>query len=128
MVRGKIEKDFNSYCGRRFEYLIEKMVEWNCLEIPFEYTGINKWWHKDVEIDLLVVNDESREILFMECKWKKLTLKQSLKILGELESKAGQVNWNKGKRMEFFGLAAKEITGKEKLMEMGFVVFDTDDI
>jgi hypothetical protein len=24
MVRGEIEKDFNSYCGRRFEYLVEK--------------------------------------------------------------------------------------------------------
>jgi len=79
-------------------------------------------------IDLLVVNDESRKVLFMECKWKKLTLKQSLKILRELEIKAEQVNWNKGKRREFFGLAAKKIAGKDTLREKGFVVFDLDDV
>ena len=127
-VRGKVERDFNSYCGRRFEYLVEKMVGWNCVEIPFGYTGVSKWWHKDVEIDLLVVNDESRDVLFMECKWKKLTLKQSLKILGELEIKAEQVDWNKGRRKEFFGLAAKKIESKEELREKGFVVFDLDDV
>ena len=128
MVRGKVEKDFNSYCGRRFEYLVEKMLGWNYVDIPFGYTGINKWWYKETEIDILVVNDETRDILFIECKWKKLTLKQSLKILGELEIKAEQVNWNKGKRREFFGLAAKSIIGKDELKERGFVVFDLDDV
>jgi hypothetical protein len=38
------------------------------------------------------------------------------------------VNWNKGKRREVFGLAARKITGKNELKEKGFVVLDLDDI
>ncbi len=127
-VMSKVQKEFNSYCGRRFEYFVEKLLGWNCIDIPFSYTGINKWWHKDVEIDLLVVNDESRDVLFMECKWGTLSLKQSLAILEKLKVKAGFVNWNKGKRIEVFGLAARKITGKNELKEKGFVVFDLDDL
>ena len=127
-VMSKVQKEFNSYCGRRFEYFVEKLLGWNCIDIPFSYTGINKWWHKDVEIDLLVVNDESRDVLFMECKWGTLSLKQSLAILEKLKVKAGFVNWNKGKRIEVFGLAARKITGKKELKEKGFVVFDLDDL
>lgn len=55
-------------------------------------------------------------------------LRQSLAIIEKLKHKAGFVNWNKGKRTEFFGLISKKITGKKELKEKGFVVFDLDDI
>jgi len=127
-VLEKIKTEFSRYSGRRFEYLVEKMLGWNYITLPFEYTAIHKWWQKEVEIDLLAVNDESREIMFIECKWKTLSLKDAFRILGKLKEKSAFVKWNPGNRMEYFGLIAKKVEGKDTLRKKGFVVFDLDDL
>ena len=127
VVLKKIKKEFSSYSGRRFEYLVEKMIGWGHLTLPIEYTDIHKWWHKEVEIDLLATNDETNDIMFIECKWKSLSLRDSLRIVEKLKEKSTFVKWNKTERVEHFGLIAKKIEGKDVLREKGVFVLDLDD-
>lgn len=118
------EKEFNTYLGSTYEkvtreFLIERK--------PFEFQKIGRWWHKDKEIDLVVLNSDSKEIAFFEVKWSELNAMTSRKILKDLEEKSRFVNWNNEERKEFYGIIAKKIKGKKKLMEEGYLLFDLDD-
>ena len=46
---------------------------------PVDFTKIGRWWHKGEEIDLVALNDASKEVLFIECKWKTLSLAESMR-------------------------------------------------
>jgi len=76
----------------------------------------------------VVLNPDEKEILFIECKWRDLNERDADKILADLKEKTSFVQWNKGDRKDYFGLAAKSIKGKERLRERGFVVFDLEDM
>lgn len=120
------KKNFNQYLGPIFEdiskqFLIEKA------KLPFKFTKIGKWWHKDKEIDLVAINEKTKQILFIECKWKDLKEKQARKILEELKEKSKSVDWNNNNRREFFGLIAKKLQGKEKLRKEGYKIYDLRD-
>ena len=70
----------------------------------------------------------NNEILFIECKWSDLRLKEAESVLRELMGKSGFVDWNNGKRKEYFGIVARNIEGKDQLKKRGFFVFDLDDL
>ena len=116
--------DFNRYVGMVFEKIAAEFM-WQSR--PVEFTKIGRWWHKEEEIDLVGLNDASKEVLFIECKWKTLSIPESMRNLEKLKKKADFVKWNKGVRVEYYGLVAKKIEGKNALREKGFMVFDLDD-
>jgi AAA+ ATPase superfamily predicted ATPase len=95
--------------------------------IDHPFTKIGRWWHKDKEIDVVALNDATKEILFVECKWKNLSRRQAEVVLGELSEKSRHVDWNNAARMEYFGIIGKRIEGKDELRGKGFVVMDLDD-
>ena len=37
--------------------------------LPFVPQRVGHWWRRDEEIDILALNEETREVLFGECKW-----------------------------------------------------------
>ena len=88
---------------------------------------IGRWWHKTEEIDIITLNGEKKEISFFECKWSSLDNEEAKLIFSELKRKAGMVNWYNNRRKERYGIIAKEIKNKEKLRDMGYMVFDLDD-
>lgn len=110
-------QNFNSYAGKKFE---EICIEWLGLKKPFEFTRIGNWWgnyrendeRKSVEIDIVAVNEKTKEILFAECKWK--TNAKAQKILGKLKQKAKLVDWNSGNRKEYFAVFAKAFNKKDQ--------------
>lgn len=55
-------------------------------------------------------------------------MKESLNILRKLKEKSDYVKWNKDKRIEYYGLIVKRTENKEELSEMGFIIFDMDDL
>ncbi len=116
--------DFNRYVGMVFEKIAAEFL-WQVR--PVDFTKIGRWWHKEEEIDLVALNDASKEVLFIECKWKTLSLAESMRNIEKLKKKTGFVMWNKGERTEYYGLVAKRIEGKDALREKGFMVFDLDD-
>lgn len=119
--------DYNRYLGNIFEKTSKEFLEKSIELLPFKFSRIGKWWYKDKEIDLVVLNDKTKEILFIECKWKRLDYRSVLKIIKLLKKKSKSFQWNNEKRKEYFGIISKEIQNKEQLLKDGFIVFDMDD-
>ena len=121
-----VKEDYSNYLGGVFEEVVRQFLIKERDRI-FGFSKIGKWWYKDKEIDIIALNDATKEILFVECKWQNLTCWQAKKILDDLSEKAKFVQWNSDSRKDYFGIVAKKIEGKEDLRGKGFVVFDTDD-
>ncbi len=128
-----IQKDLNSYLGRRFEILCREALIG--LNLTFSPTKIGRHWGKihgkpkgenAYEIDIVALNESVKEILFCECKWSDLKEAEARKVLEELKEKSKFVEWERKK--EYFGLVGKKILGKEKLRKDGWFVWDLDDI
>ena len=103
-------KNFNSYMGRAFEEAINTLMHQGDIPIPFNPTLKGRWWHRDKEIDLLALNDQTKEILFAECKWQdRLNPKP---VLEKLLENSQHVDWNKENRKETFALFAKSFSRK----------------
>jgi AAA+ ATPase superfamily predicted ATPase len=84
-------------------------------ELPFLFTKLGRWWHKDNEIYLVALNDETKETAFFEVNWSDLKLEEARMILAELKEQSEFVDWNKEERREHFGLIAKRLEEKENL-------------
>jgi AAA+ ATPase superfamily predicted ATPase len=108
-----LKKNFNSFVGKKFEKLVRTDVVKFC---PFTVTRIGRWWgyhreneeRKELEIDIVALNEETKEILFCECKWKDKV--NAEKILEDLKTKAMFVNWNNEKRKEYYAVIAKSFS------------------
>ena len=105
------EKELASFFGKKFEYFVKEFL----IETKiFPFTKIGKWWHKDKEIDIVALNEKTKEILFVECKWQRVNAE---KICKELAEKAGYVQWHNDKRKESFAIFAKSFSKKIKEFE-----------
>src|SRR3989344_758544 len=114
-VEENIHKNINSFFGTSFEYLIEELMNYKVFEDLGDYRRISKWWHKDKEIDIVALNEETKEIIFIECKWKdKIDAK---KIIKELKEKSEFVQWYNEKRKESYAVFAKSFSEKIKEFE-----------
>jgi len=123
-------KDLNSYFGKVFEGVaIEFLIEMNKKNMmPIEFMELGRWWHRTEEIDIVTLNKDKKEISFFECKWRTMDETEAMNLLSKLEYKASLVNWHNNSRKERYGIIAKNLTGKEKLRENGFLVFDIEDM
>ncbi|MBI2672306.1 ATP-binding protein [Candidatus Woesearchaeota archaeon] len=119
-----IKKDYSAYLGPVFEEVIKQILP--NLEF-FDFSKIGRWWHKDKEIDIVALNEESKEVLFGECKWKDKV--DAEKIVFELRNKVQYFNWNNEKRKEYFAVFAKSFKNKIKEFDGKKVFcFDLKDI
>ncbi|NJE42032.1 ATP-binding protein [Thermococcus sp. GR6] len=123
----EIKEDYPHYLGWVFEKVARQfLVGLNRRgELPFKFTKIGRWWHKNEEIDLVALNEQEKKALFIEVKWKELNEREVRGILKDLERKAeliGPHNWEKN-----HGIVAKKVAGKERLKEEGWLVWDLKD-
>lgn len=125
-----LNRDFNTYLGFVFEdvareFLIRLKSE-STSETPLR---IGKWWHKDKEIDLLVLNETKKECVFFEVKWSELKRRECEKVLEELMEKSAYVEWHGKERIERYGIIAKRMgTGDKKdFRSKGYLVYDLED-
>ena len=121
-----IKRDYNRYLGGIFENVAKQFLIREKNKI-FNFTRIGKWWHREREIDVVAMNESSKDILFMECKWQDLKQKESGKILAELADKSRYVQWNNDNRIEHFGILGRKIENKGELRSRGYLAFDLDD-
>ena len=127
-VFSQISTQLNTYYGKEFERLVTEQIHLKEIPLPFSLTEVKRWWHKDQEIDIVALNQDTKEILFVECKWKDLDERDADMVLAKLQKKSGSVQWKNDSRQEYYGIVAKKIKGKKRLRENGFVVFDLDDM
>ncbi len=115
--------NFNQHVSQAFEGVCTE-----ALRTLRPLDGIGSWWgsyreddeRKTVEIDIISLNEKTKEIIFAECKWKEKA--DAKKILDELKEKAQYVVWNNENRKETFFIFAKSF--KEKFREKNVQLFD----
>ncbi len=105
-----IEKKFSQHVSIAFEDFCMKLIP--SLSLPFKPSKIGKWWHKENEIDLIALNENTKEILFGECKWKEKT--NASKVIKELIEKSEKVKWHDDERKEYYAVFAKSFKKKIK--------------
>jgi len=129
-LMNKIEVDFESLVGREFEKITEQfLIEMNNQnKLPFKFSKIGKWWRKGIEIDILALNESSKDIFFCECKWQ--NRKTNVNVLADLMDKSRSVEWNTGKRKEHFAVVSKSgftLKAEEFAKENNFSLYTLRD-
>jgi AAA+ ATPase superfamily predicted ATPase len=71
----------------------------------FSFDRIGRWWEQETEIDIVALNIKKRQIIFGECKWSSKPV--GTNIYNTLRKKAANVQWERGKRKEYFILFSK---------------------
>ena len=111
---------YGFHIKRKFEDLILHLLKKGFFN--FNFTKIGKQWGKipkefkpekgrdTYEIDIVALNEQTREILFAECKWQEKV--NAKKICKELAEKAQYVQWHNAERRESFAIFAKSFSKK----------------
>ena len=136
-----IKKEFNSYVGFAFEQIAKEFIistkEFNFTPLEknanfrsiMGFTKIGRWWHKDKEIDFVALNENTKEILFCEVKYR--NKKTDVEVLSDLREKAKYVKWNNENRKEYFACFSKSgftKIAKQYAKENKFLLFSLEDI
>lgn len=138
-IISQISSSYDHYLGHVFEEITKQhLIDLNAAgKTPFVFERIGRQWGKvpgkpknenAYEIDLVAMNEGSKEILFVECKWQTLSGKNSRKVLRDLKDRSKFVQWHIGERKEYFAVVAKKIENKAELKENGAIAFDLEDI
>lgn len=121
-----IKKAYNSYLGFVFEDIILQLLLRKSISL-IDFTKIGRWWYRDKEIDIIALNEERKEILFVECKWQDKV--NSEEIVRELIEKSKNVQWVNKIRKESFAVFAKSFNKKIDIFENKKVYcYDLKDI
>ncbi len=61
-IMDKIKQDFSSLVGQSFEKISKEfLIEMNKQnKLPFSFSKVGRWWHKDREIDIAALNEKKR--------------------------------------------------------------------
>ena len=130
LILDNLNKEINAYIGLEFEEVCKQIV--NKIR---KSSLVGKWWgykregkkRKSIEIDIVALNKEKKEILFSECKWKnKVNAEATFK---ELIEKSKYVKWNNKERVESFVVFAKSFDKKiEEFDNKKVYCYDLKDI
>ena len=138
-LRKRIYGQISVFNGRAFERYAQGLIKvLSKREVMFGIDRIGNWWGRDPskpnglneeEIDIVAINDKTKDILFAECKWT--NSKVGPDTYEELKRKGGLVQWHNDSRKEHYALFSKagfteemeKAAKKEKVM-----LFDLDAI
>ncbi|MBU2618002.1 MAG: ATP-binding protein [Euryarchaeota archaeon] len=123
----RVKEGFSKYLGSVFEDIcIELLIEMNKKDgLPFGFTKIGGWWHKGEEIDIVAINESTKEVLFAEAKYK--SKKVGIKTLENLRERSAKVKWFNKERKEHFMLISR--AGFENaLRKEGALLLTLDDL
>ena len=136
LIMQDFEEQQPSFIGTAFEEICkEAIIESG---IANKYSKIGKWWgnyrddsgeKRTAEIDLVALNDKTKEILFGSCKWR--NRKTRLEDLTDLKKYSVLVEWKNKERNENFIVFSKsgyENNAKEYANENGWKLFDLEDL
>ena len=75
----RLDTYISEFMGLAFENITrELLIQRNHHNaIPFCFHRIGRWWDRQSEIDLVALNPETRQTLFVECKWTSTLLAQT---------------------------------------------------
>lgn len=107
-VMEKIKRNFiDNHVSFVFENIcLQKMWLFNKNnQLPFRFTRIGRWWDKRTEIDIVGLNENTKEIILGECKYT--TVKTGTDVFYQLVEKKKNIPWNRDSRREYYILFSK---------------------
>ena len=131
LLCSKILENINTFFGWSFELCIRE----NFPKIFKNYEKISKYYgyyrknkkREVFDIDIVALNEKTKEILFAECKWQSGV--NGVKIIKELTEKSKYVQWHNKERKESFAIFAKSFSKKiEKFEGRKVYCFDLKDL
>ncbi len=109
----EVRSDYDSYMGLVFEGIARQLVALLNRRglLPIRYSRAGPWWYKDLEVDLLLLNNSRREAMLLEVKWSRLSIRDQYRILHKLEDAAKHIKAIKDYE-KHYGIIAREIEGE----------------
>ena len=104
------------------KHIVVELIRNN--EIDITPTRIGKWWHRDKEVDLVVVDDINNKLLVGEAKWSKLSLSDARRIAYRLEEVIEEIPYKP--KQTLILVSAPEIADHSKLVEEGIITITMD--
>ena len=104
LVLKKIKDDFNLMVSENYENAAKEVIN-NHKSRFFPINKIGRWWDRNEEIDIVVLNEEENKILFGEVKWSNKPV--GIDIYNSLKRKSLKVELHKDRRNEYFCLFSK---------------------
>lgn len=102
-VLDKIKKN---YIDNHVSYIYEDICRQDLYSFKQSFNKVGKWWgDKDVEIDIVGLNDNSKDIIFGECKYS--SKPKGLDVLNKLIDKSKHVKWNDDARNNYYIIYSK---------------------
>lgn len=74
-------------------------------KLNFRILKLGKWWDNSNEIDIIGINEDTKDILIGECKY--LSTKVDTDVFYKLIEKGKDIDWNKNSRKEHYILFSK---------------------
>ncbi|MCL7410699.1 MAG: ATP-binding protein [Methanosarcinaceae archaeon] len=134
----KIDAELNTFVSQPFEDISQQfLIELNrSNKLPFVFEKIGRQWGKFkgekgknvYEIDIVALNEKTKDILFCECKWK--NKKIDVSVLEDLHKKSVFVDWYNRERKEHFAVISKfgfTHAAEKFANQNGFLLFELDD-
>ena len=109
-VLRKIEETFHQNQSLVYENVCLELLS-DFRDIIFNFERIGRWWNKEEEIDVIGLNDKTKQIIFGECKWSKNMVDTN--VYYDLKRKSSKVKWNNATRKDHFILFSKSGFTKE---------------
>ncbi|MBT9177488.1 MAG: hypothetical protein DDT20_01821 [Firmicutes bacterium] len=107
-VLGKLHEGFVfNHVSHVFERIcMEWVAEANGGEgVFFKQQKVGRWWNDREEIDIVALNEDTRDILFGECKYSANPVDTD--VFYALRQKSAAVKWHLGNRQEHYALFSK---------------------
>lgn len=127
----RLKGGFSLYAGKKFEKFVQEEVLRKLGIMDIQKAG--RWWghyrdsenkRKEVEIDIVALNEKEKKILFAECKWQEKV--DAEKIYNELVEKRELVEWHNNKRKEYYAIFAKSF--RKKIKKENLMLFDLKEL
>lgn len=96
----KIRESFDQHLSFVYEDICRELCLGFMKAGNMSFSAIGRWWQKNEEIDLVMLDEESDTIWFGECKWSVNRVGED--IYRDLQRKTSLVTWGGGQRQERF--------------------------
>jgi len=96
---------WDNYLGRKFERFVLEALRYLQLGT---FTRAGRWWYKDVEVDILALEESSETLLAGECKWEDGV--DAASIARGLDKKLPFISWHDGTRKEMLAIFARSFS------------------
>ena len=130
IVLDMVKDDFSRYLGPVFEDIASELLQNYSFSgrLPL-FTKWGKWWHKDKEIDVVALNEQTDAILFCECKWQNRMVGK--KVIENLMQKSDYVEWRNKERTAHYVVVSKSgftAAAVKSAKDNGVYMFTLEDL